>query len=670
MGQNLGITKAPGFVDDVTAIAPEIALRNVTRTFETDGGIRVEALRGMSLTIAQGEFVAVRGQSGCGKSSLLNILGCLDRPSGGTYWIAGQNADQLDANELAYLRRRAFGFVFQNYNLLPNATALENVEIPAVYAGTSSAARRDRALHLLTSLGLGSRLDHRPSQLSGGEQQRVSIARALMNGGRVILADEPTGALDSKSSKEIIDLLGDLARQGHTVIVVTHDPEVAKHADRQITMLDGRIVSDSGNADISSEARSSHMAIGRTPIKDIQGGASLADVLEATRMAIRSLRASPFRTFLTLLGVVIGVAAIVALLAIGEGAKQRMAEEINALGANRLSVWANTHAYPGATLTFSDAQDVAERVDNIRAVLPTISGNSTVRIGNRDYTATVNATTAEFPVVRNWPLASGIFFDEADSHSLAAVAVLGAAVLENLFPDGNNPLGAYVLIDKVPFLVIGTMTRKGAAGFANRDQDDVVLVPLMTGARRLFGRSSLQAMTVSVEDSSLIDQTEADVRSTLVALHGLDDVRIQNSAEMQENMAEAMTTATLILGAIAAISLLVGGIGVMNIMLVSVTERTREIGIRIATGARRSDILVQFIVEAMVVTGIGGLIGLGTGLAIGLLTTLAFPEVRTAFTLVPMIVALVCATSIGLIFGIAPARKAASLDPVVALSSE
>ena len=227
-----------------------------------------------------------------------------------------------------------------------------------------------------------------------------------------------------------------------------------------------------------------------------------------------------------------------------------------------------------------------------------------------------------------------------------------------------------MLIDKVPFLVIGTMTRKGAAGFANRDQDDVVLVPLMTGARRLFGRSSLQAMTVSVEDSSLIDQTEADVRSTLVALHGLDDVRIQNSAEMQENMAEAMTTATLILGAIAAISLLVGGIGVMNIMLVSVTERTREIGIRIATGARRSDILVQFIVEAMVVTGIGGLIGLGTGLAIGLLTTLAFPEVRTAFTLVPMIVALVCATSIGLIFGIAPARKAASLDPVVALSSE
>jgi macrolide transport system ATP-binding/permease protein len=388
------------------------------------------------------------------------------------------------------------------------------------------------------------------------------------------------------------------------------------------------------------------------------------------RMAMRSLRANPFRTFLTLLGVVIGVAAVVALLGIGEGAKQRLVEEINTLGANRLSVWADTRTYPGATLTFDDAEAVARRVHNIKAVLPTISGTRTVRIGNRDHTTTVNSTTAEYPVMRNWPVASGIFFDDADSEASNAVAILGATVVEQLFPNGEDPLGRYVLIGKVPFLVIGTMTRKGAAGFGSRDQDDVVLVPLKTGARRLFGQSSLQAMTVSVEDSSLIDQAEADVRATLVARHGIDDIRIRNSAEMQQTMAEAISTATLILGAIGAISLLVGGIGVMNIMLVSVTERTREIGIRVATGARRGDIMVQFLVEAIVVTGVGGLVGLGVAFGIGLLVSLAFPEIRVAFTLIPMIAAFACATTIGLVFGFAPARNAASLDPVVALSND
>ncbi|MCZ6710728.1 MAG: ABC transporter permease, partial [Gammaproteobacteria bacterium] len=354
----------------------------------------------------------------------------------------------------------------------------------------------------------------------------------------------------------------------------------------------------------------------------------------------------------------------------GEGAKQRLAGEINALGANRLAVWPNVKEFPRAKLPFDDAQAIVENVENVAAVLPELRGTATVRIGNVDYESNITATSAEFPVVRDWPLASGVFFDHHDSESHAPVAVLGATALEHLFADGGNPLGEYVLIKNVPFLVIGTMTQKGASGFGSNDQDDVVFVPLKTGARRLFGKTSLRALTVTVTDSSRIDRTETQLRLLLTELHGEEDFNVLNSTEMQETMAEAMSIATLILGAIGAISLLVGGIGIMNIMLVSVIERTREIGIRVATGARRSDILVQFLVEAMVVSGVGGLIGIGLGIAIGLFISLLFSEVDVTFTGLPMIVAFGCAAATGLVFGFMPARNAARLDPVVALASD
>ena len=650
----------------MSASDPILRLQDVTRTYETEGGVQVKALRGVSLSVHAGEFVAIRGPSGCGKSTLLSILGCLDRPDSGSYEVAGYDVIKLDANDLAWLRRNVFGFVFQSYNLLPTATALENTELPAVYAGTTSADRRSRAEQLLASLGLEGRMGHRPSTMSGGEQQRVSIARALMNGGQIILADEPTGALDSATSREIVDLLASLAQQGHTVIMVTHDPEVAARAGRQLEMLDGQIVHDSGTIpDEQTQYDGSTMQMASRVAT-----ASLADVAEAVRMAVRSLRATPLRTFLTLLGVVIGVAAVVALLAIGEGAKQRLVQEINALGANRLSVWADARTYPGARLTISDARAVADEVPNVKAVMPSLTGRGTLRIGNRDHTASVNATTPEFPAVRDWPVARGVFFDATDDRKYSPVVVLGDTVRQNLFDPHEDPIGKYVLIGKVPFLVIGTMTGKGAAGFGSRDQDDVVLVPLNTGATRLFGRSTLQAMIVTVDDSSRIDQTEADIRAVLVDRHGMDDIRIRNSAEMQQTMSQAISTATLILGAIGAISLLVGGIGVMNIMLVSVRERTREIGIRVATGARQRDILIQFLTEAVVITCVGGVIGLGVGAGIAWLGAMAIPDVRAAFTIMPMAAAFGCATVIGIVFGFAPARNAARLNPVAALSSD
>src|ERR1700742_3482853 len=222
---------------------PLFELENVTKVYNPDGEQRVEVLHGISLQIRQGEFVAIMGASGSGKTTLMNILGCLDRPTGGSYRLAGVDVAALDRGELAWLRRTMFGFVFQSYNLIGTASALENVEIPAIYAGQKTAERKQRAADLLGFLGLSERLDHRPNQLSGGQQQRVSIARALMNGGTAILADKPTGALDSRAGAEVLQFLERLADDGHTVIIITHDPDVARHAHRKIEIKDGVILS-------------------------------------------------------------------------------------------------------------------------------------------------------------------------------------------------------------------------------------------------------------------------------------------------------------------------------------------------------------------------------------------------------------------------------------------
>ncbi len=646
----------------MSSVAPLLALKNIQRYYP-NGEMVVRALDDVSLTVWPGEFVAIIGQSGSGKSTLMNLIGCLDRADVGTYHVLDQDVAGLDADQLAALRRETFGFVFQRYNLLNTASAAENVEIPALYAGLSKSERHSRAMQLLEKLGLGNRGEHKPMQLSGGQQQRVAIARALMNDAPVILADEPTGALDSQSGKEVMALLRDLHREGRTILLITHDESVAAHAQRIITLRDGKIVSDSGE-------NNSGRLLSPPQHRGIGAAGVAAELLEAAKTAMRSLHANLFRTALTLLGIVIGVAAVVTMLAVGQGSQEKVLDQMRAMGTNILSIRPGAPGLRGssdvATLIQPDADAIAE-LDNVEWASPERNMRQTVRYGNIDYATSVQGVAPSMTEVREWQVAEGDFFDERDMRRYAPIIVLGQTVRQILFPDGSDPLGRYVMVGNIPFEVIGVMAVKGADSMGS-DRDDAVFVPLTTGLIRLFGQNYLGGITVKVRDVGQIDDTQQAITDLLLARHQVEDFRIRNMASILATAEETQNTFTLMLGIVAAISLLVGGIGVMNIMLVSVTERTREIGIRIATGARRRDILLQFNTEAAVVCTLGGLIGVLLGFAAGL--GLRYFDMAVIFSPLPAILAFSCAFGTGLLFGYLPARKAAGLDPVVALAAE
>lgn len=639
---------------------PLLELTNISRHYDS-GDNQVRALDDVSLSIWPGEFVAIMGQSGSGKSTLMNIIGCLDRPSSGSYRVLGREAASLEPDDLAGLRSQTFGFIFQRYNLLANASAEENVEIPALYAGLSRDKRLTRARELLAKLGLGERTDHRPGQLSGGQQQRVAIARALMNNPPVILADEPTGALDSRSGQDVMALLKELHGEGRTIILITHDENVARHAKRIIRIQDGKVLEDSGRIENTTGVSTAATTYGGTSIS--------AEGTEAVKTAVRALRANIFRTALTLLGIVIGVAAVIIMLAVGNGSKQSVLDQISTMGTNLLNIRPGA---PGirssgdiATMSMDDALAI-EALDNVSVVVPERSGRKTLRFGNTDYATSIQGVGAGFPIARDWPVTQGSFFNAKDMESYAPVIVLGETVRKTLFPD-TDAVGQYVLVGNIPFQVIGVLASKGAAPWGG-DQDDAAYVPVTTGMIRLFGTSYLNSITVKITNVDVITQTETDITDLLKQRHGTEDFSVRNTASFLEMATETQNTLTMLLGAVAAISLLVGGIGVMNIMLVSVTERTREIGIRMATGARRRDIMLQFNTEAAVVCTIGGIMGLAIGFSVGAALTLF--EVKVLFSPGPAILAFACAVGTGLLFGYLPARKASRLDPVVALSSE
>jgi len=653
-------------MSEVDHVAPLIELHGIRKRYGGhDGAPAVEVLRGVTLSIGAGEFVAIVGASGSGKSTLMHLLGCLDRPSDGSYRFAGQDVASLNPDELAWLRREAFGFVFQGYHLIATESARENVEVPALYAGMPSAARHARSAALLQRLGLGERFDHRPNQLSGGQQQRVSIARALMNGGRIILADEPTGALDSTSGAEVMALLGELADAGHTIILITHDRKVAAQARRVIEIRDGEIIEDSGAVAIAATAAALPPLDMSRAAQDT--GASLGtELLDAARAAWRVLWINRFRTGLTLLGIVIGVASVIVMLAIGLGTRQQVMAQLGAFGSNLLymSSRGESSRIPGRSITLGDLEALKD-VPGISHVLPNVTGNKVIRHGNIDVQTYVRGTGPALPQIQTWPVAKGGFFTEQDEREMATVAVLGARLAEKLMPDVSNPVGQSILIGNVPFQVIGVMSSKGALT-GEKDEDDVLLLPFSTAGIRVFGQREPTYTVLAAADVKRVTEVEAAVDAVLFERHRIRDYGISNAAASIAAEAKTQDNMTMMLSLIAAVSLVVGGIGVMNVMLMTVRERTREIGIRMATGARRRDILRQFLTEAVLVSVVGGVAGIVVGIAFaGLLLVW---EVPVIFSLSAIGGAFACAVVTGLVFGFMPARKASGLDPVVALA--
>ncbi|AJY31854.1 ABC transporter family protein [Burkholderia thailandensis 34] len=650
---------------------PLLQLTRVTRRFPA-GDKDVVVLDDVSLSIDAGEIVAIVGASGSGKSTLMNILGCLDHPSSGSYRVGARETSELESDELARLRREHFGFIFQRYHLLPHLSAAENVEMPAVYAGSAQAQRRERSLMLLARLGLSDRAGHRPSQLSGGQQQRVSIARALMNGGEVILADEPTGALDSKSGHDVIRVLRELNALGHTVIIVTHDENVAAHARRIIEISDGRIVGDRLNPHADGADAASGASGDAGPQRARRLSAGVGRFAEAFRMAWIALVSHRLRTLLTMLGIIIGITSVVSIVAIGEGAKRYMLDEIGSIGTNTINVypgadWGDSRADAIQTLVPADAAALADQI-YVDSATPETSRSLLLRYRNIDVNALVSGVGERFFQVRGMKMAQGIAFGPDEVRRQAQVAVIDENTRRKLFGANPNPLGEVILIDNLPCIVIGvTAAKKSAFG----DMKNLnVWVPYTTASGRLFGQRHLDSITVRVRDGQPSAAAEQSLTKLMLQRHGRKDFFTYNMDSVVKTVEKTGQSLTLLLSLIAVISLVVGGIGVMNIMLVSVTERTREIGIRMAVGARQADIMQQFLVEAVTVCLMGGAIGIVLSFGMSFVFSLFVDQWKMVFSAGSIVSAFLCSTLIGVVFGFMPARNASRLDPIDALARD
>ena len=653
---------------------PLLAVKNLTREFPA-GESTVQILKGIDLEIYPGELIAIVGQSGSGKSTLMNILGCLDQPSGGSYQVKGRETRELEPDELAQLRREYFGFIFQRYHLLGDLTAAGNVEVPAIYAGADASSRQARAKELLAGLGLGDKTQNRPSQLSGGQQQRVSISRALMNGGDVILADEPTGALDKNSGIEVMRILRELNAKGHTIILVTHDHNVAKNATRIIEISDGSIISDLPNTPENADELPAKQPLLRPEQKRISSWRSAADRLgEAFRMALLAMNAHRMRTFLTMLGIIIGIASVVSVVALGNGSQKQILENISSLGTNTITVYQgrgfgdNSRSSQVKTLIPADAAALAEQ-PYVDGVSPTVSSSVTVRFKDTEASATVNGVSEDYFYVRGMTFASGQPFDKESVTEQTQNVVIDSNTKNAFFSDGADPLGQVILLGSVPSRIIGvTDAQKGMMG--SSDSLNVYL-PYSTVMSRMLGQANVRSIIVRVKDEYPSAAAENAILSLLEQRHGAQDVFTQNSDSIRETIQQTTQTMTLLVSAIAVISLVVGGIGVMNIMLVSVTERTQEIGVRMAVGARQSDILQQFLIEAVLVCILGGILGVLLSLGIGqIISHFAGDTFQMAYSTTSIVAAFACSSMIGIVFGFIPARNAARLNPVDALSRE
>lgn len=659
---------------------PLLSLQGVWREFQV-GDSPLAVLKNIQLDVAAGEMIAIVGQSGSGKSTLMNLIGCLDQPSRGSYQINGREVGSLQADELAALRREHFGFIFQRYHLLGDLSAAGNVEVPAIYAGSGARERRARALALLERLGLAGRTSHVPGKLSGGQQQRVSIARALMNGGSVILADEPTGALDTQSGAEVMKILAELHALGHTIILVTHDMQVASHAQRIVELRDGEVVSDRPNTPThgASEAPvDDPVAQMLSPAQHVRQGVwaafgAWADRLgEAFRMALLAMNAHRLRTLLTMLGIIIGIASVVSVVALGEGSRQKVLANISSIGTNTIDVYSGTgfgdpRAARIQTLSPADADALKEQ-SYVDSVTPNVQASVTARYANIDASVQVTGVGEQYFRVKGLQMAGGTAFSDAAVQAYAQVAVIDENARKKLFPN-TNPVGQVLLLGSMPVYVVG-VTAKKDGGFGPSMETLNVFVPYTTAMRRLIGQGYLRSITVRVDDSTSMAAAEQGINQLMERRHGRVDFYVLNTDSIRQTIESTTRTLTLLVSSIAVISLVVGGIGVMNIMLVSVTERTGEIGVRMAVGARQSDIQQQFLIEAVLVCLLGGVLGISLALGFGALFKHFSNNFTLAFSTSAMGAAFLCSTLIGVVFGFLPARSAARLNPVEALARD
>jgi macrolide transport system ATP-binding/permease protein len=653
-----------------------IELKDINKSYQM-GTVKVHVLRDVSLKIDPGEFVAVMGPSGSGKSTLLHIVGFLDRPDSGSYRLGGRDITELSDDELAILRNRLAGFIFQQFHLLPRISAVENAELPLIYAGRRSL--KEKAHEKIKEVGLAQRESHHPNELSGGEQQRVAIARSLVNEPFIIFADEPTGNLDTKSEEEIITILENLNRQGKTVVMVTHEEEIGVRAQRIIRMRDGEIV-----ADERKKARRKNPTI-KSP--DISIDAVLSEsrqtlaqaaFVDHFRQALHAIVSHKMRSFLSMVGILIGIASVIAMLALGQGAKESITKQLSSLGSNLLSVRPGSSQLHGVALeagsvtrfTLQDADAIA-KLPEINRESPTVNGRGQLVYGSKNWNTQVTGTGINYAQMRAAVPTIGRFFTEDELRRRDKVAVLGTTVVDNLFGDAD-PLGATVKINRINFKVIGILPKKGATAF--RDQDDVVVIPVTTAMYRVLGKQYVDTVDAEVRDPALMDQAQSDISKLIIKRHNLtkenqDTFNIRNMADIQQTLQSTTQTMTWLLGSIAAISLLVGGIGIMNIMLVSVSERTREIGLRKAIGARKLDIMVQFLIEAVLMTMSGGIAGIIFGIGMSFLLAL-LAGWATKVSPFAVVLATTFSLLVGVGFGLWPARQAAQLNPIEALRYE
>jgi macrolide transport system ATP-binding/permease protein len=648
------------------------------------GEVDIHALREVSLRINTGEFVAIMGPSGSGKSTLMHILGLLDVPDSGSYQLMEREVSRLSEDELAQERSRTIGFVFQQFNLLPRTTALDNVRLPILYAVDTS--RTAPAEELLTQVGLGSRMHHRPNELSGGQQQRVAIARSLVNNPSLILADEPTGNLDTTSGEEIMTLLKQLNARGITVIVVTHEPDVAQHARRIIRMRDGRVFSDETGASFLSENTSKNKSpigakIVSVPLSSWRRMLSIAlvDLHSYFQQAVRSLLRNKLRSGLSTLGIIIGVAAVMMALALATGARNAIAKQISSLGSNLLFVQPAPRSVAGVKLEAgmvsrlkrTDAAEIAQDVSEIASAAPVVRTRVQVVYQDKNANTEITGSTPDYFTVHSQEILVGRAFDESDDQSRNRVALLGMTVVKELFGT-ENPVGDYIKINRVIFQVIGVLKSKGSSG--PRDEDDTILAPLATVMHRLEGTTYVDSIDLQAVSADKVDAAEADVEAVLAAEYPVAPsqgaaFRVNNFASMQQTMLKVINMLGALLAGVAAISLVVGGVGIMNIMLVSVTERTREIGLRKALGAKRRDILSQFLIDAVTVSLLGGLGGIAIGWIIVTIGT-GVTGFDLPISWVAILLAVFSSATIGIVFGLWPARKASLLKPIDALRFE